>query len=139
MVPEPVPLAGTVTHEAFELAVHAHADELIVNVTLPEPPAPPMLAPVVDKLAVQPPAWVNDTVWPATVRDPVRDGPTFAATLYVALPLPVPLDVTASQLSLFVAVHAQAASLAVIVRLPEPAAAVGDTLVGLTVNAQPLA
>ncbi len=63
-----------------------------------------------------------------------------APTLYVAVWLPVPLaGDTANQLSLGAAVHGQAALLAVIVRLPEPAAADGDTLPGTTVNVQPLA
>ena len=136
----PVPLAGSVTQAEFELAVHAQVGELIVNVTLPEPPEASMTTPLVDKLEVQPLAWLKVTVWPATVSEPVRAGPLLAATLYVALWVPVPLvGEIASQLSLLDAVHGHAALLAVIVRLPEPAAAVGETLVGDTVNVQPLA
>ena len=45
----------------------------------------------------------------------------------------------ASQLSLLAAVHGHAGLLAVIAKLPEPAAAEGERLVGVTVNVQPLA
>jgi hypothetical protein len=137
--PEPVPLLGSVTHGLFELAVHAHAAELIVNVTLPEPPAPSMEAPLVERLAVQPFACVNATACPATVSEPERDGPALAATLYVTVALPLPLvGETASHESLLAAVHGHEGLLAVMPMLPEPAAADGVRLVGVTLKVQPL-
>ena len=140
IVADPVPLAGRVTHAALELALQAQAAELIVNVTLPEPPLPPTLVLLADRLAVQPLDCVTGTVCPATVSEPLRAGPALTPTLYVVVPLPVPLvGDTANQLSLLAAVHGQAALLAVIVRLPEPAAAEEEMLVGATVNVQPLA
>lgn len=59
-------------------------------------------------------------VWPAIVRVPVREAdPVFAPTLYVTVPLPVPLApaVTDSQPVLVVAVQVQPA-LAVTVTVP---------------------
>jgi hypothetical protein len=140
IVADPVPLAGSVTHAALELALHAQAAELMVSVTLPGPPLPPMLTLLEDRLALHPLDCVTGTVCPATVSEPARAGPALTPTLYVVVPLPVPLvGETANQLSLLVAVHGQAALLAVIVRLPEPAAAEDEMLVGVTVKVQPLA
>ena len=140
IVADPVPLAGSVTHVALELAVQAQAGELVVSVTLPGPPLPPILALLADKLAVHPLDCVTGTLCPATVSEPARTGPVLTPTLYVVVPLPVPLaGEMASQLSLLVAVHGHAALLAVMVRLPEPAAAEEEMLAGATVNVHPLA
>ena len=50
----PVPVAGTVTHGELEVALQAQLGELIVNVTLPEPPEASMTRPAPDRLAEQP-------------------------------------------------------------------------------------
>ena len=74
---------------------------------------------------VQPWPWTTVTVWPATVRDPVRVGPDVAATAKVTVPKPFPLapPVIVIHGALLVAVHAH--PLAVFtptVPVPPPAA-----------------
>jgi hypothetical protein len=86
---------------------------------------------------VQPPpaCWVSVNVWPAIANVPVRWLPVlFANTLYVTVPLPLPLDPELipiqSQLPAFVeAVHAHPAP-AVTATLPVPPPAPIVLLVG---------
>jgi hypothetical protein len=72
------------------------------------------------------PSWLIVNVWPATVIVPVRgDVLVFAATAYVAVPLPVPLpDVIVTQGRVLVAVQGQLLADAVTVMLPVPELAV---------------
>jgi len=82
--------------------------------------------------------WVTLTACPATVSEPARSGPEFAAADTPTLPLPVPdagpeID---SQLPplVTVAAHAHEVSLAVIAMVDEPPAAGIASVVGATVN-----
>jgi hypothetical protein len=71
-----------------------------------------------------PSSWVTVKVCPAMVRVPVRAGSVFAATLYVTVPLPVPLEapVMVIHASLLVAVQAHpAGAVTVTVPLSAPA------------------
>ena len=72
------------------------------------------------------PSWLTVNVWPATVIVPVRgDGLVFAATAYVAVPLPVPLpDVIVTHGRVLVDVQGQLLADAVTVMLPVPELAV---------------
>ena len=56
-----------------------------------------------------PAAWLNVTVFPATVSVPVRAAPVFAATRKLTPPIPEPLPplVIVIQLTLLTAVHGQ--------------------------------
>jgi hypothetical protein len=58
---------------------------------------------------VAPPAWLNVTVFPATVKVPVRAAPVFAATTKLTPPMPEPLAplVIVTQATLLTAVHEQ--------------------------------
>lgn len=75
------------------------------------------------------------TLCPATVSVPLRAGPVFGCTVYVTVPLPVPVCPVRSviQLALLLAVHVQADAAVTPIGVPEPPVApmlavVGDTL-----------
>jgi len=128
-----VPLAPAVTviQDALLVAVHAQP-AVAVTVTVADPPLAAGLADVGDALKLHGNVCVIVTVWPATVSVPVREVvPVFAATLYVTVPLPVPLApaVTVIQDALLVAVHAQPA-VAVTVTVADPPLAAGLADVG---------
>lgn len=68
-----------------------------------------MLRLVGTRAYVQPELCVMVTVWSATVTVAVRAAPVFAATVKLTVPLalPVPPEITVSQLALLVAVQEQ--------------------------------
>lgn len=133
-VPDPLPLAPEVMviHGAPLDAVHAHPAPA-VTATLPLPPDDGIVCVSGEMAYVQPWPWTTVTVWPPTVRDPVRAGPDVAATAKVTVPEPFPLapPVIVIHGALLVAVHAQ--PLAVFtptVPVPPPASTLcvsGDT------------
>lgn len=73
------------------------------------PPVAGTVRDVAPSEKAQPPVCVSVNVRPPIVRWPVRFGPSFAATLNVTLPLPLPPgpDVTVSHAASLVAVHGQ--------------------------------
>jgi hypothetical protein len=87
---------------------------------------------------VHPVLCVTATDCPATVSDPDRAGPAFAATLNATEPVPVPLapDVTVIHESLRTAVQPQPLGAVTEIGGPLPAAAPTDAVVGVTVIAQ---
>ena len=78
----PLPTDVTTIHVSLLVAVHPHPDPA-VTATLAAPPADVALGLVGDTLKVQgAPACVTVTVWPATVKVPVRlDVAVLAATV----------------------------------------------------------
>jgi len=137
--PSPVPLpVTTVTHPALLVAAHAQP-AVVVTATLPVPPAAVNACEVGAMLKEHgAPACVTVNVCPATVS--VADRALvvmFAATLKAAVPLPVPLAVTAvSQPALLVAAHAQP-SVDVTATLPVPPAAANACEVCEILNEHP--
>jgi hypothetical protein len=135
-LPLPLPPPVIVSHASLAVAVQAHPAGVVTPV-VSAPPAAGAFCEVVDSAKLQPLACVTLTVWPATVRAPVRDGPVLAATLNAAVPLPVPLPVvTVIQLVLVVAVQLQPAAV-VTDDDNDAAAAPGVCDVGDTVNVHP--
>jgi hypothetical protein len=81
-----------------------------------------------------PPSWITVTVWPATVRVPVRSpGAVLAVTPNVTVPLPVPLEppLIVSQDALLVAVHPHPPPVVTVV-VDEPGQESSDREVGET-------
>jgi hypothetical protein len=123
-VPLPFPLAPAVTviHAALLAAVHTQPAG-IVTASDPVPPPATTFWDAGEIVAAQvTPAWVTVTVWPATVRVPLREVVVvLAAALKVTVPLPLPLApaVTVIQAALLAAVQAQPAG---IVTATEPVA-----------------
>ncbi len=138
--PFPLPLAPDVmvSHAALLVAAQLQPAS-VVTVLLLELAAAPGLSDVGKTVNVHgTPAWVTVTVWPAMVSVPVRgDVAVLAAIEKATVPLPVPPapEVMVSQELLLVAVHEQLLVVET-VALVEPAAAVGLSEVGDTVNEQ---
>jgi hypothetical protein len=84
-LPLPVPLAPAVivSHDALEVAVHAHDEADAVTATAAVPPSAAMVAldGEIVKLHGAGAACVTVTVRPATVKVPERSLPAFAATV----------------------------------------------------------
>jgi hypothetical protein len=137
-VPLPMPLepAVIVSQEALLVAVQLQPG-VLVTVAAPDPAAAAGLSEVGATLNVHGAApWFTVTVWPATVRVPVRGSvAAFAAMVKATVPLPLPLapEVIVSQESLLVAVQLQPAIVVTVAALDPPVAA-GFTVVGDTVN-----
>jgi len=134
----PAPLAAEVTVIQLELleAVQLQEPGLVIE-TLPVAAVPSkvLLAGEIAKPQLVPPVCVTVTVWPATVTVPVREAPPLlAATLKLAVPLPVMLlaDVRVIQLAFVPAVHAHVLPV-VTVKLAGCAVDNRDRLVGATV------
>jgi len=121
-VPVALPPAVTVNQLALLEEVQAHPDGA-VTVIVPPPAAAVSDWVVAERVNVQVVfACVTVNVWPAMVRAPDRAVvPVFAATLKVSVlvPLPLPPDVTVSQLALLEDVQAQPDG-AVTVTVPVP-------------------
>src|SRR5215207_6568871 len=90
-VPGPVPLPPDVMaiHEAFAVAVHAHAP-VVLTLNDPDPPVDGTLWPAGEIDNVQPLACTIVNVWPAIVTVPRRSASVFAAVVSCTLPLPAP-------------------------------------------------
>ena len=135
-LPEPVAPPLILSHEALLEAVHAHPLATVTAV-VDDPPADVSVREVGDTPKVQAePVCVTVTVWPATVRVPIRcEGDVFAVALKVTVPLPEPLapPLMVSHAALLVAVQAQPLA-AVTAVLDDPAAAVSVRDVGETPN-----
>jgi hypothetical protein len=122
----PVPDAPelTITHNAFEAAVHAHPFAA-VTFTDPLPPPAPTFCEVAESEKEQLTAsCCTVNVCPAMVSVPVRAAPVLAAALNVIEPFPLPdvALVMVSQFALLAAVHAQPlAAVTVTVPVPPPA------------------
>ena len=135
-VPLPDPLAPLpiVSQAALLVALHAQPVAAVTAV-VDEPPAAVSVRDVGDTPKVQAaPLCVTVTVWPATVRVPVRPAvAVLAVALNVTVPLPDPLapPLTVSQAALLVAVQPHPAP-AVTAVVEEPAAAVIVRAVGET-------
>src|SRR5687767_12537663 len=131
-----------VTQLRVLVVFQAHPAAEAVTLMLPVPPLAPKLWLVGEIEKVHgggAPAWLTANVWPATVKEPLReDVAVLPATEYVAVPLPVPPpDVMVTQVSGLVAVHEQVLAEAVTVMLPVPALDEKDWLVGEIENVHP--
>jgi hypothetical protein len=110
MVPDPVRLAeAIVIHDGIPVAVHAHPEavETVKVLLLPVADAETLAGVTVNAHV---PDCVTVNVCPAIITDPVRSAaPLLAATLMVAVPLPVPRlpEGTVIHEAPLVAVHAQ--------------------------------
>jgi hypothetical protein len=130
-VSSPAPLTPEVivSQKSWLVAVQLHA-AAVVTVALPEPPAAAEPSEVGDTANVQgggAPAWVTETVWPATMRIPVRgEAAVFGSIENATVPLPIPLTpvVIVSQESLLVAVQLQPAAVVTLALVAPPFAAV---------------
>jgi hypothetical protein len=123
-VPDPLPLApdAMVIQGALLDAVHAHPPPVVTE-TVPFPPADGTVCVSGVAAYVQPWPWTTVTVCPATLIEPVRDGPVVPATAKVTVPGPVPLEPAVMVIhgTLLAAVHAHPAAAATLtVRLPPP-------------------
>jgi hypothetical protein len=91
IVADPVPLVEpvTVSHVAFELAVHAHP-AVSVSATEPLPPACVIVAAVGLRDAEHEASWLTVKLVFAIRIVPARGAPLFAATVYDTDPFPAP-------------------------------------------------
>jgi len=133
----PVPLLAEVTVIQLALLEAVQLQELPPTIqTVPVAPFASNFRLVGETARPQPvPACATVTVWPATVTVPVREAPPLlAATLKLAVPLPVMLlaDVRVIQLAFVPAVHAHVLPV-VTVKLAGCAVDNRDRLVGATV------
>src|SRR5436190_1870305 len=139
--PLPVPLAGAaiVIHESGVVAVQAQPAAVVTTTCVAAPPPAPTdwLGGLID--AAHEPAWFTVCVWPAIVITPLREAPTFAATVKFTVPLPEPLAgaVIVIQLSPVAAVHAHPPAVVTEMAAPAPAPAPSDWLAGLIEVAHP--
>ena len=136
-VPLPIPPPLTiVSHGAFDVAVHAQfAVTLIVVVFASAPSATD--AGAIAKLHVGAgAAWLTVKVWPAIVTVPLRAASALpaAATVTVALPVPLAAPAIVSHGALAVALQAHDGADAVIATLAVPALAPRFALVGAIVK-----
>jgi hypothetical protein len=110
--PVPEPPLVIVIHDAFDVAVHAQVDADAVTAIDPDPAFSLKLAsaaPIENVHGAGAAACAIVNVLLATVIDPLRAPPVFAATRNATVPFPVPdaPDVTVIHTSDAAAVHAQ--------------------------------
>lgn len=137
--PDPLVPGGTVIQLTLLVAVHEQPGTVVTTpVAVPASSLNDKDVGVHVTLKVHPVLCVTATDCPATVSDPDRAGPAFAATLNATEPVPVPLapDVTVIHESLRTAVQPQPLGAVTEIGGPLPAAAPTDAVVGVTVIAQ---
>lgn len=66
--------------------------KFVPDTVIDVPPADGPEDGVTDEIVRGPAAWFTVKAWPPTVKMPERATPGFAETLYVTVPLPLPVD-----------------------------------------------
>src|SRR5262245_4688112 len=136
--PMPIALPAMVIQGTLLTAVHAHPFVVVTWIGVPAPPpaAADCVAGVRLNAQLTPPSCDTVTVLPATVTDPERAAPEFAATLTLTVPVPVRVlpAVTVIHEALLATVHAQLLVVDTVNGPPAPPAAPTVRLVGVTVN-----
>lgn len=123
-LPAPLPLAPEVIVNQGALLVAVHAQPLEdAMLTAAVPPPAGRLCESGETEKLQPGDCVTVKICPAIVAVPVRVGPSVAATVMVALPLPVPVaGDTVIQGALLAAVHGQPEAVVIAIVVVPPAA-----------------